>query len=579
MIFNDIINSKKPLAKINQIALLITTCFAIIVGRLINLQIYQGAQLNALSMNNFTRVMHSQSPRGNICDINFNLLATNRPVKNLVWLGTGKRLLTETQKQKLEKVCLITGLHLSAELLKKIQAAERLEQELVICGDISFAALSKIEEQFTDDQNIAILSSVKRFYPYEKLASHIIGYLGTMNVNKEGKMGLERIFEESLRGTPGTKKLTINSLGKQINDTEITQTVTGATIRTTLDLELQKICEECFDEQYTGSFIIMDPKTGAILSLLSRPNFNPAIFLDPLSDEMWNQLREKKPFINRALGACYPPASIFKLITVASGIELGLINPESHFRCNGHVVFSDRKYHCHNQNGHGTLTIREALAQSCNILFYKLGKIVSIDVLADYAQKFGLGAKTGIILPELEGLIPTTAWKIRTKGERWWIGETLSASIGQSYLLATPIQIARMISALFDGYLSKPRILADEPIIKQKLEIRPSTLEFLRESMKLAVTSGTGRRVDKIANLTIYAKTGTAQTCALDKESSQSSNLSHAWFVGNFGYKNEAPLTIVLMVENAGSTKIAITIARKFFNQYRTLMARRTNKN
>lgn len=576
MIIVETISSKKPLAKINRIAVIILGCFGLILIRLIDLQIYKSERLSELSTNNFTRIRHLQSQRGNICDNQYNLLATNRPVKNLVWNGTGKRNLTPEQIQTIQKIANLTNIDLTEDLLKKIQFAERCEQEIMLREDISFTVLSKIEEQFSNNQNILITNDLKRFYPHNELASHVIGYLGTMNINKEGKMGLERIFEESLKGVPGAKKLTINSLGKRITDTEIAQAITGETIVTTLDLTLQKMAEESFEKQYTGSMIIMDPRTGGILTLLSRPNFDPTVFVEPLSDETWSQLNQNKPFINRALGASYPPASIFKLVVVASGLELGLINPDSYFKCSGHVIFGDRRYHCRNRTGHGVLTIKEALAQSCNILFYKLGKTVSIDVLADYAKKFGLGSKTGIILPEQEGLIPTSSWKMKTKGERWWVGETLSASIGQSYLLTTPIQIARMISALFEGHLVTPRILENEPIIKQKLDVKPSTLQLLQESMKLVVTTGTGRRVNKIEDLTIYAKTGTAQTCSLDKTVSATTDLEHVWFVGNFSYKKEAPLTIVILVENVGATRVAINIAKKFFNQYRLLMANKS---
>jgi penicillin-binding protein 2 len=560
--------------KKTSLVLIILGGFLIIFGRLVYLQVWQADFFYQLSTNNFTRLKTLACPRGNITDINGNLLATNRPVKNLIWRGTGLKNLSDDQIKIISKIMLILNCEISEQFLKKIQLAERKEKELLLFEDVDFSAFSKIAEQFSTNKNIHIVNDFKRFYPQGNLACHIIGYLGTININKAGKMGIERLFEETLKGRQGLKKSTVNSLGKNINEAEIEKTIIGETIVTTLDLEIQKIGEASFTEQYSGSLIIMNPKTGALKALLSRPNFDPTIFLEPIPDEEWNNLLQTKPFINRALSACYPPASIFKLVTVATGLELGFINPESYINCKGHIIFGERRYHCNNRVGHGKLTVKKALAQSCNILFYKLGQLISIDTLANYAKKFGLGSRTGIIFPEQEGLVPNTEWKYRTKGERWWMGETLSASIGQSYLLATPIQIARMISGLFEGYLVQPRILEAEPIVQIPLNIRLETIDFLKDSMRQVVSAGTGIRVSKIQDLTIYAKTGTAQTCSLQKIDQTNSDLEHAWFVGNFNYKNEEPLTIVILVENAGSARIAVNIAKKFFNQYRQLMAK-----
>lgn len=532
--------------------------------------------LYQLSTKNFTRVRKVISPRGNICDINGKLLATNRPVKNISWIGSGKRNISDEQLKTLEKIFSITDQELTAKILKQIRTAERHKKETLLLEDISFTALSKVEEQFSSHPNIEIKNTFKRFYPHKKTGCHVVGYLGNMDIGKIGKMGIERIFEEQLKGQHGSNKSTINSLGKKITDTEVDQAIAGQTITTTLDLDIQKIAESSFGKQYSGSIVIMDPKSGAIKSLLSRPDFSPTVFLEPISDKTWNKLLETKPFINRALNACYPPASIFKLVTVATGLELGIINTESYFKCKGHVVFGKRRYHCNKRSGHGVLTVKQALAQSCNILFYMLGQAISIDILADYANKFGLGHRTDIIFPEQSGLVPNTEWKIKNKGERWWIGETLSASIGQSYLLATPIQIARMICGIFEGVLVKPRILNIEPIIKTPLDVKPETLEFLQDSMKKVVTTGTGKRVNKIQDLTVYAKTGTAQTCSLNKRHLSRANLDHAWFVGSFNYKEQDPLVIVILVENAGATRIAINIAKNVLNKYKQLMDKKS---
>jgi penicillin-binding protein 2 len=197
---------------------------------------------------------------------------------------------------------------------------------------------------------------------------------------------------------------------------------------------------------------------------------------------------------------------------------------------------------------------------------------MSIDTLAEYAHIFGLGEKTHICFPEKEGLIPTSAWKKETKGERWWPGETLSAAIGQSYLLVTPLQIARMISSIFTGELVTPRILDVEPICKRKLTLAPSTLDFLRQSMKSVVTRGTGINISRVKDIEMYAKTSTAQISGYDKREMGAQYQEHGWFVGYFSYKNNRPLTIVVMAENVSTSRVATQIAKNFLIEYKKLM-------
>lgn len=205
-------------------------------------------------------------------------------------------------------------------------------------------------------------------------------------------------------------------------------------------------------------------------------------------------------------------------------------------------------------------------------MFYETAKKVSIDLFADYAYRFGLGQKTDIIFAEKEGLIPSTAWKRKVKKEKWWPGETLSVSIGQSYLLATPIQIARMISSIFTGNLVKPRVLLSEPVQISPLGISSETLSFLQQSMYKVVNQGTGRRVKQITDIKIFAKTSTAQTSGLDKHNLGEQYLEHGWFVGYFYYKDQKPLTIAILVEHAATSRVPTTIAANFLREYKKMI-------
>lgn len=569
-------NLKHKLIGIPIIALLI---MSVIIFRLFYLQIDQRATLFEQSKKNYTRIDKIQSPRGNILDCNGHLLATNRPLANVFWQGTGNKTLTHEQQNTLENISSIIGKPLFAnqEYMAELSLAERKQNKIMLEEDLTFEQLSQLQEQLGAHPNITIATHFKRYYPYQTFACHILGYIGSVDLDEAGKMGLEKMFEEQLKGEDGQALRTINSQGKSLAQKELKQALTGDTIQTTIDIDLQNICEHIFPQDTAGTCILMDPVDGAIVSLVSRPNFDPNIFLNPISSEQWQQLQEKRPFLNRALSSSYPPGSIFKLVSTSAALEHGIITPNTTINCHGYTTFCDRDYYCSRRTGHGPLTAQQALAHSCNILYFdNIARHISIDTLAEYAHIFGLGEKTNICFPEKEGLIPTAAWKKKTKGERWWPGETLSAAIGQSYLLVTPIQVARMISSIFTGYLSNPRILQKEEIYKKPLALAPSTLQFLRESMKSVVTRGTGINISRVQGIEMYAKTSTAQISAYDKRELGSQYQEHGWFVGYFKYKNNKPLTIVVMAENVSTSRVATQIAKNFLIEYKTLMDARS---
>ena len=414
----------------------------------------------------------------------------------------------------------------------------------------------------------------ERYYPHGTSTSHILGYLKReINCELLGKMGLEMVFHDTLKCQEGIALKTVNSVGKEIASSELEKACSGKNITTTIDLQLQRLCESVFPEDFSGTFIIMDPLHGDIKALISRPSFDPGLFLNPISHETWQEIQEKQPFINRALNALYPPGSIFKLVTASAALEHNIIHEDDQFTCRGYYLFAKRKYWCAQKWGHGTLSTRQAVAQSCNPFFFNIGKHIDIDVLADYAHRFGLGEPTSIILSEKTGTVPSRAWKKHVKGEKWWSGETLSTAIGQSFLQVTPLQITRMIASIFTGYLVKPRILLSEEIETMPLAIKKSTRKFLKSAMLLTVDEGTGRGVKRRTDtdLKLYAKTSTAQTSDLQKRSLGKEYLEHGWFVCHFSYKNNPPLTFVILVEHAGSSRVPTKIAHNFLVKYKKL--------
>lgn len=561
--------------KINGIILVMCFVSVLILARLIYLQVKSGAYFYQRSKNNFTRISTIESPRGNILDRFGKPLATNRPIANLYWHGSGNRVLSEEQMQALDnlEIILDTEIRSNEKLFQTIKQTEHRRKEICIASDISFEQLSKIEELFPNDQNISIVTHFKRHYPQGTHACHIVGYLGQqMDVEFQGRMGLEKLLQDTLKGQKGSLLQTINSVGRNFGSVELQKALVGTTIQTTIDSNIQAICENVFPSHYKGSFIIMDPKQGDIIAMLSRPNFDPEMFLNPMSPREWQQFQEKQPFLNRAFTASYPPGSIFKLVTVCAALEHNMVHEDSGWYCCGYTEFCGRKYYCSNRLGHGRLSTVQAIAKSCNPFFFEIGKHMDINLLMQYAHKFGLGEKTNVLFPEKTGLMPTREWKRSVKGEPWWPGETLSAAIGQSYLLATPIQIVRMMSSIFTGYLAKPRILMNEAIETTPLNMRPETLKLVQRSMKMVVNMGTGLSINRVTDISVYAKTSTAQTSAWEKRDLGGEYLEHGWFAGYFQYKDYEPLAFTILVENAGSSSVATSIAKKFLLEYKKYM-------
>ncbi|MCK4517452.1 penicillin-binding protein 2 [Candidatus Babeliales bacterium] len=550
---------------------------AIIVVRLFYLQIHQGTHLCKLGERNFLRTEVIPSERGNVYDSEHRLLATNRPVFDLRWYGSGAFSLAQDQRDFINKIRLILGAEVVDDLLEKqIERSERFSRQLLVKSDITRDQLCKISEQCAESQNLSIERRFKRIYPFNSLASHILGYLRQARESHgvQGLYGLERLFQDDLQGETGYVQHVINATGKKLFTAEQKEAQAGSDVTLTLDLDMQKIAENLFSPGQSGAFIIMDPKDGAIKVMLSYPNFDPNLFLKPISQEVWqNKFYTDSPLLNRAIHAAYPPASIFKLVTFTAGLEEGVITTETEFDCKGYTLFAGRKYNCQRRWGHGLQSAQKALGVSCNIPCYEIAQQISIDQLAVHAMRLGLGQSTGFLFHDKSGLVPTMGWKQAVHGERWWQGETLSVSIGQSSLLVTPLQIVRMISAICSGYLVKPRILLDEEIIRYPLYVSQKTIEFLQDVMGEVVKRGTAKRMKVFEDFSIHAKTGTAQIVSLAKQKKGAKNqLEHAWFSSYFSYKNEKPLAMVVLVENAGSSRPALKIAENFFKRYQELL-------
>jgi penicillin-binding protein 2 len=553
--------------------------FVIIVIRLFYLQISTSLALFYRSKRNYLRYEAIVSPRGSLCDRYGRQLATNRPIVSLVWHGTGNRYLTPSQLGAVEK---LNSLGIITCDSQELAVKERQRRKYMLVEELSFNQLSVLMEQFPEHANVKCETRMQRYYPQGSLACHVLGYISLAaekagNAHCVGVMGLERAFDSLLRGVPGQMLTTINSCGHCISQQELQQALGGEAIYTTIDSDYQRIAEDCFPEHERGAIIVMEATTGALRVVVSRPGFDPNLFTRKMSSPEWQGLVEEQAFLNRAFSACYPPASLFKLVTMIAALDTGIIGSHERWYCPGYAIFAGRPYRCMNRDGHGHVTIEDAIGRSCNIPFYDIASKLKINTLAVYAQCLGLGTPTNSVIGEKIGLIPTTQWKYERFREQWWPGESLSASIGQSYNLITPAQAARMIAAVCEGYRVAPFLLKGHTVERVAVPINPAVLERIKESMLRVAREGTGKAL-KHLKMRLYAKTGTAQTRNLSSQASttltdeQRQRDSHAWFAAHVTYKQDTPFVIVVLLEHAGSSRHAVQVAKKFLEAYQKLV-------
>jgi len=547
----------------------------VIILQLLYLQIYENKRFSELGERNFLRTEVLFPRRGNVYDCHGNMLATNRPIFDLYWHGGGRYRFLDSQKSCLDKLKTVLGNDLfDSKMLNRISRAERFSRRILIKKTLSKDNLCKISEQCSGSPNLFIDRRFERLYPHKALAAHILGYLRRVERNGDfrGLYGLERMFESDLQGESGYVRHVINATGKRMFKTESCPASAGKDLCLTIDLPMQRIAEKLFSPGQAGAFIVMDPDDGAIKVMLSYPNFDPNMFLNSISEQDWNdRFSTDSPLLNRAIHALYPPASIFKLITFVSGLEEGVITIDTEFNCKGYTMFGGRKYNCQRRWGHGLQLAQKALCVSCNIPCYEIAQKITVDQIAAYAMRFGLGQPTEFLFSDKKGIVPTSSWKQACKGMPWWRGETLSVSIGQSFLLVTPLQIVRMIGSICTGNLVRPRILADSEIERYPLYITDKTLEFLREVMREVVIRGTARGLNTFKDFAISAKTGTAQIVSLGRQKKgDKKQLEHAWFASFFSYKGGSPLVMVVLVEHAGSSRPAVHIAKNFLRDLKS---------
>ena len=570
------------------------------------LQIVKVDYYRRLSDNNRLRRVTIMPLRGVITDAEHRVLANNRVAFN-VRLDWEKVTDMKTFFPRLAGI-----LEMPESTLRDRIARYRgrpVFEPVVLKEDVDLAEAAYIESRRLELRGLSVEVESRRNYLYGPLAAHALGYVGEVSEDQiktdpsgeyelgeiVGKDGVERQYDEDLKGDKGWKQVVVNSLGREIQEIEAGRKPDpGRALRLSLDLDLQRALEAAYADE-AGSAVFLDPASGAILAIISRPAYDPNVFAHRFSQDIWGGLVNdpRRPLQNRVSMSKFAPGSVFKIVMSIAALEDGIATPARGDHCTGTWRFGEKVYQCWavRKGGHGYLTMREAIIQSCNIYFYHLGNDMGIDRISKWAHRFGFGEPTGVDLPHEEsGTVPDPDWKRRTvlRDPIWHPGETISVSIGQGAIEVTPIQMAMFAAAIGNGgTLYRPHLLLSREVregieederqdyVIRRVELRPRTLEVIRDAMWGVVNEdGTGGRA-KIAGRDICAKTGTAQVFRasrdIDADKLPKDKRDHAWFVG-FAPKDNPRIAWAVFVQNGGhggttAAPIARAVLERFFQK------------
>lgn len=458
---------------------------------------------------------------------------------------------------------------------------------VLVAENLSLAQVARLEMADLKHPEFEIEVEQVRLYRHRDQAAHVLGYIGEIGPEQllreadyrrgdlVGRRGIERRYERQLRGRDGRRVVVVDSRGRPVEEYGRQEARSGGNLRLALDLDLQQAAGRAMEGR-VGAVVALEPRTGAVRVLLSRPSYDPNLFARRLDPRQWQSLMTAPfhPLQNRTIQNAFSPGSVFKPTMALAGLQEGAVTPESRIFCSGSARFYDHRFRCWKRGGHGWVDLVEALEKSCDIFFYTLGKELGIEKIGEYARRFGLGEPTGIDLAgERAGLVPSPEWSRRVRGHPWYPGETISVAIGQSSLLVTPIQVAVMMAALAtDGHRPVPRIVAEASDAGVQIEgIDLRWWEVVQEGVRRVVDQGTGRSA-RLPELEIAGKTGTVQVVSqetrVESEDLPFEQRDHAWFA-SYAPFDDPELVVVVFVEHGGSgSRTAAPVARAVYEEF-----------
>jgi penicillin-binding protein 2 len=582
------------------VGLVVLLVWIVLAARLFYLQVVQGDRFRVSAERNSVRTHRVEPPRGMILDRNGSILVDSRPAFDVLLVPHETPKLSET----VERVAHLVGFDAEpvSERVAVVRGRARFQPQR-LAADVDRNALARVESRLWALPGVLTRVTPVRSYLDGDSAAHVLGTLGEISPAQLesrrfagyrrgdviGRSGMEALFDRELRGRAGGRHLLVDAHGRELEELGAVESQPGNNLVLTLDRRLQLAAEQAIDETgHGGALVALDPRTGEVLALTSRPAFNPNDFATGLDTEAWDRLLgdPRKLLQNRALQGQYPPGSTYKVVTAIAGLEEGVITPETSIDCNGWMRLGRRRYRCWRRGGHGEVNLHRALVQSCDIYFYQVGRGVGVDRLAYYARALGLGRKTGIEFGnENAGLVPTAAWKERRFQEPWVEGETLSIAIGQGFNLWTPVQLAVAYGAVANGgSLMRPYLVervetphgevlkAGSPEPVGEVAVSSATLERVRSALRDVVHGerGTGYAMRRLpGGVEAAGKTGTAQVVSLREDDTREEDeipekeRDHAWFV-TYVPAQDPRIVVAVLVEHGGhGGSTAAPVARR----------------
>ena len=550
------------------------------------LQVREGESNSQLAERNRIKTVPVLAPRGKLMDRDGRVIVDNQAAFTL--------LLTRENLNMDHIDGIAAGLHLDpAEIRTRVKrfASRPKYVPVVIKQELTPAEITFVESH--RDANtypeMELIQNQRRLYPKNGLAAHAIGYVGEVSEPEldttefakyaqgaiVGKAGLERQYNDMLMGVDGERRVVVDSSGREREVLESTEATPGNSLQLTLDLDLQAVAELALEGQ-RGAVVALDPRTGEVLAMVSRPAFDPNAFAAHITNEYWKELTSgnDNPMLNRAIQAQFAPGSTFKPIMALAGLETGTIDDHDTFHCPGGATFFGRFFKCWQKRGHGTVNVHLGIVQSCDVFFYNLGNKLGIDNIAMYAEMAGIGKKTGIDLPgEAEGLMPSTKWKLRTQRQKWYAGETISVSIGQGAVTVTPLQLAAAIGGIVSGgnWFKPHMVKAAAALEPRHADLRAESVASIVSGMYGVVNEGGTGAAARIEGIEFSGKTGSAQRVSNDLRKSGVLDADEAkdngWFVG-FAPRQNPEIVVAVLLEGGEHGALAAPVARDVIKSY-----------
>ena len=569
--------------RVRYLAWLGGTLFALIAGSYWIVQGVHGAEYRELAEHNRLRKLPVSALRGVVTDVAGRPLAENVPSYTL-------RIDPSAMRDPARTFTFAGAvLDLPAATLEATYRTRRQRDPVnpvLVAEDLSLAQVARFEVADLEHPEFDIDVEQVRLYRHRDQAAHLLGYIAEVTPEElerasyrrgqlVGRRGLERQYEESLRGHDGERVVVVDHRGRPVEEYGREEARSGQPLRLALDLDLQQAARLAMEGKI-GAVVALEPKTGAVKVLLSQPSYDPNLFARRLDARQWQGLVDAPfhPLQNRAIQNAFSPGSVFKPVLALAGLQEGLVTPRDRVRCSGVAYFYNHAFRCWKRGGHGSVDLQEALRQSCDVYFYQLGQELGIDRIGEYARRFGFGAVTGIDLGgERTGLVPGREWSERVRGHPWYPGETISVAIGQGPLLVTPLQMAVMMATVANGgYKPTPHLAADRVVAGARVEgIDSRWWEVVQEGLHQVVERGTGRPAH-VPGLEVAGKTGTVQVVSQEtwtrSEDLPFEKRDHAWFAA-FAPWRDPQLVVVVFVEHGGAgSRAAAPIARALYEEY-----------